>query len=424
MKLHSRWAVLPVLAALAVFVGGFVATDVAQAAPKPAVCGDNKLNQPSEECDGRADDACPDLCLADCTCAPDPIEDLQARVGELERAFGRALSAISVLQAENADQAALIAALETDLAALQANSSLALAPFVSVDPNPINGLTGPHVIFEGANVHVRSGAGSTEEAGTLSGLGNLVVGYNESPALPDRSGAHNLVVGSEHNFSRVGGMVGGFGNTISGNFATVTGGTLNEASRRASSVSGGASNRASATDSSVAGGLENTAAGFGSAVGGGEANTATAFASSVTGGVGNEATGDHAWVGGGFINEAGGNFSSVSGGHFNDATGDVSSVSGGGSNEAFGFASSVSGGLANNATAFGASVSGGQLNLASGGAASVAGGRRNEASGDWSAVSGGGETVSAGTGNVASGDSATVSGGTAQTASADFSHTP
>ncbi len=37
------------------------------------VCGDNLVNQPSEECDGTADDACPGLCTTNCTCAPQPV---------------------------------------------------------------------------------------------------------------------------------------------------------------------------------------------------------------------------------------------------------------------------------------------------------------------------------------------------------------
>jgi hypothetical protein len=40
---------------------------------------------------------------------------------------------------------------------------------------------GNGVIFEGCNVHVRSGAGATE---TVNGLGNLIVGYNEVPGIP------------------------------------------------------------------------------------------------------------------------------------------------------------------------------------------------------------------------------------------------
>src|SRR5262245_45398609 len=39
--------------------------------PAPT-CGDNQVNQPSEQCDGTADAACPGRCQANCTCAPVP----------------------------------------------------------------------------------------------------------------------------------------------------------------------------------------------------------------------------------------------------------------------------------------------------------------------------------------------------------------
>ena len=37
------------------------------------VCGDNVVNQASEECDGTDDAACPEQCQADCTCPPPAI---------------------------------------------------------------------------------------------------------------------------------------------------------------------------------------------------------------------------------------------------------------------------------------------------------------------------------------------------------------
>src|SRR5439155_1258881 len=40
-------------------------------APPPS-CGDNLVNQPSEQCDGSASSACPGRCRSDCTCAPPP----------------------------------------------------------------------------------------------------------------------------------------------------------------------------------------------------------------------------------------------------------------------------------------------------------------------------------------------------------------
>jgi hypothetical protein len=121
-------------------------------------------------------------------------------------------SEISNLQASNAE-------LQRKLAAVQSNPALALGPFVSVDPDSELGLAGPHIIFSGVNIHIESGSGSTYDG---SGLGNLVIGYNEfpndgGPGGPHlRIGAHNLVIGAEHRFTADGGLVAGRLNTISG----------------------------------------------------------------------------------------------------------------------------------------------------------------------------------------------------------------
>src|SRR5215471_10643777 len=68
---------------------------------------------------------------------------------------------------------------------------------------------GPNeVVITGANLRIVNGLGST---GTMNGLGNLIVGYNElQPLLPNvRTGSHNVVVGSRNNFSSFGGLVVG-----------------------------------------------------------------------------------------------------------------------------------------------------------------------------------------------------------------------
>ena len=96
-----------------------------------------------------------------------------------------------------------------------------LDPYVTVDPNPINGLAGPHIIFTGANIHVRNGSGSTE--GAVNGKGNLIVGYNEY-SIENRTGSHNMVVGPYHTYSSYGGLVAGFDNKITGDNASVSGG--------------------------------------------------------------------------------------------------------------------------------------------------------------------------------------------------------
>ena len=95
-----------------------------------------------------------------------------------------------------------VAALRTQVAALQSQSSAlkylaSLAPYVRLDLSTINGVIGPHVIFEGVNVHVRSGMGPVTDVieaysfndalgtyGTAlytNGLGNLIIGYDELP---------------------------------------------------------------------------------------------------------------------------------------------------------------------------------------------------------------------------------------------------
>ena len=69
-------------------------------------------------------------------------------------------------------------------------------------------MSGNDIVVSGANLYVNNGTGST--GGPVNGLGNLVIGYNElRGAGDDRSGSHNLVVGSRNNYSSYGGLVGG-----------------------------------------------------------------------------------------------------------------------------------------------------------------------------------------------------------------------
>ena len=116
-----------------------------------------------------------------------------------------------------------------------------LAKYVTVNPGAVNGLKGPHVIFHHANVHVQSGSGTTADATGPTGLGNLIVGYNEMPVMSggSRVGSHNLVVGPSHSFASKGGAVFGTDNLISGQYATILGGHQNASTGQASSVLGG-----------------------------------------------------------------------------------------------------------------------------------------------------------------------------------------
>jgi hypothetical protein len=154
-------------------------------------------------------------------------------------------------------------------------------------------LAGNLFTFSGMNVQVVSGSGSTD--GTVNGVGNLIVGYNEDGAAATRTGSHNLVVGIDHEYTSFGGLVAGAVNTISAAFASVSGGTRNTASGLASSVSGGDENTASANYSNVSGGDENTASGSWSSVSGGYRNTANGVTSTIGGGTNRSVTGNDDW---------------------------------------------------------------------------------------------------------------------------------
>jgi len=230
------------------------------------------------------------------------------------------------------------------------NKLLTLLTCVSRKEGEINGVSGPHLLITGCNVHIRSGSGATHD--TTTNLGNLIIGYNEPrgvlngdpPDTTNRTGSHTLIIGPEHQFTASGGLLAGFRNTVTGESASVSGGQLNTASGIQASVSGGGENTASGPRASVSGGAENMASGGVASVSGGSANEASGGQASVSGGSSNKASSTSASVSGGLFNEASGGSASVSGGQNNKASGAHASVSGGEKNEASGSFASVSGG--------------------------------------------------------------------------------
>ena len=189
--------------------------------------------------------------------------------------------------------------------------------------------SGNNIYFNRANVYIRSGSGKTD--GTINGLGNLIIGYNEPRSSGNyRTGSHNLIIGSQNNYKSYGGLVAGRQNDISAPYTSISGGYNNTATGSYSSIGGGESNIASGDNSSVSGGGKGTAKGFRSSISGGYNNTASGKDSSVSGGFGNTASGIFgSSVSGGARNTASGGDSSVSGGKFNVASGNSSSISGG-----------------------------------------------------------------------------------------------
>jgi hypothetical protein len=203
---------------------------------------------------------------------------------------------------------------------------------------------GNEVLITGANLHIVNGLGRTDctdaqgepMAECPNGLGNVIVGYNEPRDTPEggedrnvRTGSHNVVVGPQHNYSRVGGLVVGVWNESSGDFAAVSGGRFNTASGFAAAVSGGSLNTASGAFAAVSGGTVNTASGSEAVVSGGTMNMASEFATAVSGGCCHAASGVLAVVSGGTHNTASGVAAAVGGGYGNTASDELSAVSGG-----------------------------------------------------------------------------------------------
>ena len=239
-------------------------------------------------------------------------------------------SSYTTLQSNVTTLTSQVSGLQTALTSVQNNHALELGPYVSVDSGEENGLKGPHLIFSGANVHIESGSGTTVDT---TGLGNLVVGYDEDSADSsaidsNRIGSHNLVIGPQHEFTASGGVVSGYANFTSTNYSSVTGGECNAAGSAPypfyCNRTGGASDAAS-----VSGGVSGNASGFESSVSGGTSNTASGSISSISGGQNNTASGPASSIDGGWKNTASNYQSSVSGGESNTASGYHSSILGG-----------------------------------------------------------------------------------------------
>lgn len=226
------------------------------------------------------------------------------------------------------------------------------------------------VQLSGVNFQVVNGLNFTDG---INGAGNIIIGYDEGNTLTDqfycsiglgenelstedaagcsraggvfapshKSGSHNLVMGSQNNYSstaaivagkhntsnfRFASVLGGVRNRATGFLSTVSGGQENVALGSASAVSGGGFNRATAVQSTVSGGRRNSASGTGSAISGGDQGVASGIASAISGGVENTASGIQTSVSGGARNAATANTSSILGGIDRTATDNAGTI--------------------------------------------------------------------------------------------------
>lgn len=153
-----------------------------------------------------------------------------------------ALSTRSPASAKNASSQmeAEITALHTTVAAQQNRLDV-------FDKLPFR-LDGTNLWIEHVNVHIVDGGMKTISS---SGLGNLIIGYNEPGGPRDikigreraaqdqvilhkvdvRDGSHNLVLGSLNNYHGSGGIICGRDNQSDGNYACIIGGASNTISK-------------------------------------------------------------------------------------------------------------------------------------------------------------------------------------------------
>ena len=174
--------------------------------------------------------------------------------------------------------ASSIGSLQTDVSDLDADLEdvLELFDYVTVDTSS------DAIYFDAVNVYITSGGGNTN--GSVNGLGNLIIGYGEWDSTTDVSGSHNLVMGVDNGFSGYSGLVNGYENDISGDYATVLSGSGNEATGQYAVVVTGRNNAADGSYGGILTGQFGDASGAYAAVVSGYAGTSSAtYATVITG---------------------------------------------------------------------------------------------------------------------------------------------
>ncbi len=139
--------------------------------------------------------------------------------------------------------------------------------------------TATELTLTGVNLHIVNGLGASDgnpgdpfdenNDAVTNGLGNLIVGYNESSSNT-RNGSHNLVLGIYNSYTGWGGLIAGAANEIDGGWSCVNGGDGNQADGEFSVVSGGHYNTSSSLCSTVSGGINDQATAYYSTSSGGE----------------------------------------------------------------------------------------------------------------------------------------------------------
>lgn len=102
---------------------------------------------------------------------------------------------IKEIQADLAKTHAELLSTQAELAMIKNNTVLGLDGLLTLTQDTDGNDT---ILFDGVNVQVVNGAGSTN---SVNGLGNVVIGYNMSSSVSaNRQGSHNIVLGDEQSY--------------------------------------------------------------------------------------------------------------------------------------------------------------------------------------------------------------------------------
>lgn len=261
---------------------------------------------------------------------------LEGKVNTLEGQVAILIDTVAIQQTAIQNLLTSLQEVKDRVVILEANPSVKIGElgYMRLDTNELNGVIGPHVIFEGVNLHLQNGSGGSFGEGFISdnppnGLGNLIIGYDgvyryeSRPLEPgDRRGSHNVVIGNGNAFSGISSIVQGWCNIVRGQYSAAIAGDNNEAGGWSAVIGGWYNIAAEGAESVIIGGYQNQSTGTGSVITGGHENIANGHSAVVSGGVNNSASGNASTISGGQNNSATGNWSSVSGGFERQAIGD------------------------------------------------------------------------------------------------------
>jgi hypothetical protein len=228
---------------------------------------------------------------------------------------------LAALEAKTTQQQALITSLQIENTNLKTWKNAAVPKIeVAFDRTRHMFVSGTDTIFRGTNVYIQKGAAAGDVS--VNGLGNLIIGFNNPrPEFNTRSGSHNIIYGDGVNYTGHHNLIGGYINSLGGNYNAILSGRYNRVSSPGDTFSvlltgqenqvfskfslqgTGILNRNERDHAMILGGRSNlitngtwNAGNFGAIVTG-ENNTVTADAAAILTGRGNRATAPGAALG-------------------------------------------------------------------------------------------------------------------------------